>query len=53
MSDEVGYRILGYDFMVDEDLETYLIEVNQSPCFSTLSSSQSGFIGKLIQDTFE
>ena len=29
------FELLGYDFMIDEDLNVYLIEVNTNPCLDT------------------
>ena len=26
------FEMFGYDFMIDEDLKVYLIEVNTNPC---------------------
>ena len=31
------FELLGYDFMVDEDLKTYLIEINSNPCLEDWS----------------
>lgn len=50
-SKEIGFELIGLDFMVDEDLNTYLIEVNTNPCLSTLSDNQSLLISKLLNDT--
>jgi D-alanine-D-alanine ligase-like ATP-grasp enzyme len=51
-SREIGYELLGLDFMVDTDLNVYLIEVNTNPCLSTLSEQQGYLINKLLVDTF-
>jgi D-alanine-D-alanine ligase-like ATP-grasp enzyme len=51
-SREIGFELLGFDFMIDEELEVYLIEVNTNPCLSTLSEPQGLLINKLLQDTF-
>jgi D-alanine-D-alanine ligase-like ATP-grasp enzyme len=48
---EVGFELLGFDFMVDEQLDVYLIEVNTNPCLSTLSEPQGVLINKLLADT--
>jgi Tubulin-tyrosine ligase family len=50
-SREIGFELLGFDFMIDSELNTYLIEVNTNPCLSTLSESQGALINKLVQDT--
>ena len=31
------FELFGYDFMIDEDLKVYLIEVNTNPCLETAS----------------
>jgi len=48
---EVGFELLGFDFMVDDQLNVYLIEVNTNPCLSTLSEPQGLLINKLLADT--
>ena len=50
-SREIGFELLGFDFMVDCDLNSYLIEVNTNPCLSTLSENQGVLINKLVHDT--
>jgi len=30
-----GFEVLGFDFMLDEDLNLYLIEVNDNPALNT------------------
>ena len=32
-----SFEILGYDFMIDEDLNVWLIEVNTNPCLELAS----------------
>lgn len=49
---EIGFELLGFDFMVDDELNAYLIEVNTNPCLSTLSEKQDVLINKLLTDTF-
>lgn len=49
---EIGFELLGYDFMIDTDLQVKLIEVNQNPCLSTLSEPQGILITKLLNDVF-
>lgn len=36
-SDYNGFEWLGFDFMLDNDLQLYLIEVNTNPCLETAS----------------
>lgn len=50
--DEISFELVGFDFMIDQQLKVYLIEVNKNPCLSTLSQPQSVLISKLLRDTF-
>lgn len=50
-SAEVGFELLGFDFMVDADLNVSLIEVNQNPCLATLCERQKVLITNLVADT--
>ena len=38
-SDYNGFELLGFDFMLDRDLNLTLIEVNTNPCLETNSCS--------------
>ena len=49
-TNEVGFELLGYDFMVDTNLNAWLIEINANPCLSTLTASQDGLIKRLVDD---
>jgi D-alanine-D-alanine ligase-like ATP-grasp enzyme len=31
------FELIGYDFIVDEDLQSYIIEVNTNPCIEESS----------------
>jgi hypothetical protein len=37
--------------MVDQELNVYLIEINQNPCLDALTAQQEFFIKKLVDDT--
>jgi len=45
-----SFELFGYDFMIDELLKVYLIEVNINPCLSTTSAFSSRFIPRLIDN---
>ena len=51
-SPEIGFELLGFDFMVDARLNVWLIEVNQNPCLETLCDEQGILIRSLLSDTF-
>jgi len=44
------FEILGYDFMVDENLKCWLIEVNTNPCLEETSKLLSEYIPRMIDD---
>lgn len=52
-SRELGFELLGFDFMIDENLKVWLIEVNQNPCLSTLSPKQGQLIETLLEDVLK
>ena len=50
---DIGFELLGFDFMVTDNLEVLLIEINQNPCLSALSDNQGTLITKLVDDTLK
>jgi hypothetical protein len=42
----ISFQLLGFDFMIDEDLRPWLIEVNSNPCIE----ESSPLLGKLLPD---
>jgi len=48
------FEIFGYDFMIDEDLKVYLIEVNTNPCIETTQCPlMQRLITQLLDQTFK
>jgi len=45
------FELFGYDFMIDERYEVYLIEANINPCLSVTSAFSSKFINSLVDNT--
>eukprot|EP01022_Parablepharisma_sp_SALTPOND_P029652 TRINITY_DN742_c1_g1_i13.p2 TRINITY_DN742_c1_g1~~TRINITY_DN742_c1_g1_i13.p2 ORF type:complete len:1190 (+),score=82.88 TRINITY_DN742_c1_g1_i13:407-3976(+) len=45
------FELLGYDFMIDEEYNVYLIEANVNPCLGTTSKFSSKFITCLVENT--
>lgn len=48
----IAFEILGFDVMIDEELNPYLIEVNHAPSFATDSPLDQRIKEGLIKDTF-
>lgn len=42
--------MLGYDFILDEDLNTYLIEVNTNPCLEESNELLRKLLPRMIDD---
>ena len=45
------FELLGYDFILDEDLNTYLIEVNTNPCLEESNELLRKLLPRMIDDT--
>lgn len=46
-------EIFGYDFIVDSDLKTWLIEVNTNPCIEESSGLLKMLVPRMIDDAFK
>ena len=56
VADSVGARknsmeVFGYDFMIDEDYQPWLIEINSSPCMEYSTKITSRLCKAVMQDT--
>ena len=47
------FEIFGYDFLVDQDYEVWLIEVNTNPSLEQSSDYLSQLIPRMINDAFK
>ena len=47
-----SFEIFGYDFMIDDDLNTWLIEVNTNPCIEESSTLLKALIPRMLDDAF-
>ena len=47
------FELFGYDFMIDEDLRTWLIEVNTNPYLGTPNEYIGNLLPKMIDDMLE
>mmetsp|Transcript_55383 Transcript_55383/g.124471 ORF Transcript_55383/g.124471 Transcript_55383/m.124471 type:complete len:734 (-) Transcript_55383:8-2209(-) len=45
-----SFQLFGYDFMVSDDLETWLIEVNSSPDLSYSTSTTKLLVKRMLED---
>lgn len=45
------FELFGLDFLLDEDLNPQLIEVNTNPALFTDTAAQAGLLPKLVDDT--
>ena len=48
-----GMQLLGYDFMIDENLKLWLIEVNANPCLEESSNLLKMLIPRMLDDAFK
>ena len=44
------FELFGYDFLVDEDYECWLIEVNTNPCLEESSPLLQTLIPRMVND---
>lgn len=44
------FELLGYDFIIDEDLNTVLIEVNTNPCLEESNKLLKNILPRMIDD---
>jgi tubulin--tyrosine ligase len=47
------FELFGYDFLVDSDYETWLIEVNTNPCLEESSPLLQVLIPRMINDALK
>ena len=47
------FEIFGYDFMIDENGKSWLIEVNTNPCLEETSALLREYIPRMIDDAFK
>lgn len=45
--------MFGYDFILDEDFNTWLIEVNTNPCLEESNQLLKDYIPRAIEDMFK
>lgn len=47
------FELVGYDFIIDEDLKSYIIEVNTNPCIEESSYLLKMLLPRMIDDMFK
>ena len=45
-----NFELFGYDFILDEDLNSWLIEVNTNPCLEEASELLKRYLPRMIED---
>jgi tubulin monoglycylase TTLL3/8 len=48
-----NFEIFGLDFMIDENYNVWLIEINTNPCLETTCPVLSKIIPRFIENTFQ
>lgn len=49
---QVSFELFGYDFMVDENMDVYLIEVNSNPCLAESSQIVKDLLPQMLDEMF-
>jgi len=47
------FELFGFDFMIDEDFRTWLIEVNTNPCIEESSALLRELLPRMLNDAFK
>lgn len=47
------FELFGYDFILDEDFNMYLIEVNTNPCIEESSNLLKTLLPRMLEDMFK
>jgi tubulin polyglutamylase TTLL1 len=48
-----SFEIYGYDFMLDDDFNPYMIEVNTNPCFELSSPHLARLIPAMVENALK
>jgi len=48
-----SFEIFGYDFMIDEDMRPWLIEVNTNPCLELTSPYIARLIPAMVENSIK
>jgi len=47
------FEIFGFDFMIDEDLKVWVIEINTNPCLEESSPILEELLPRMLDDAFK
>ena len=47
------FELFGYDFIIDEDFNTWMIEVNTNPCLEESSSILKMYLPRMVENMLE
>lgn len=47
------FEVFGMDFIIDEDMKVWLIQINQNPCIQCASPLLEKLIPRMINDAFK
>lgn len=47
------FELIGYDFIIDDSLQSYLIEVNTNPCIEESSKLLKMLLPRMLDDMFK
>ena len=50
---QYNFELFGYDFILDENFNTWLIEVNTNPCLEESSQLLKDLIPRMVEDMFQ
>lgn len=50
---QYNFELFGYDFILDENFNTWLIEVNTNPCLEESSQLLRDLIPRMVEDMFQ
>lgn len=50
---EDNFEVFGMDFMIDADLEVWLIEINTNPCLELSCPLLGAIIPKMVENALE
>ena len=50
---QYSFELFGYDFILDEDFNTWLIEVNTNPCLEESSKLLKDILPRMLEEMFQ